>query len=140
MKRIEIEKRAELEEKRIEKYYSNNEFNSKQVVCIIPKPNYFSVIDNLTHDALISLAFLKGKVVPYKEGMNVCDTPTKKRFKAELFTHCVEYCPECENEVLLETTFQKQICPVCGKVIYPCNLCGGYCQNPCPLKHKRIKR
>lgn len=139
MKRIEIEKRADLEEKRIEKYFSDNGFNSEQVVCIIPKDKVHN-IENFEHETLITFAFQKGKVVPYKEGMNVCDTPTKKRFKTELFTHCVEYCPECENEVLLETTFQKQICPVCGKVIYPCNLCGGYCLNPCPLKHKRIKR
>lgn len=137
MKKSEIEKRAELEEKRIEKYYLQND-NSKKVVCIIPKtiPN----IDYFTEDTLITFAFQKGKVIPYKEGMNVCDTPTKKRFVAELFTHCIEFCPECECEVLLETTFQKQICPVCGKVIYPCNLCDGYCYNPCPLKHKRIKK
>lgn len=36
---------------------------------------------------------------------------------------CVETCPYCENEVEIETKFEKQECPKCGSIIKPCNLC-----------------
>lgn len=51
----------------------------------------------------------------------------------ELNDKCYEWCPECEEEVELDTRFEMQICPSCGKPIAPCNLCGGYCKTPCPL-------
>lgn len=52
---------------------------------------------------------------------------------AELTDKCYEWCQECENEVELDTRFEMQICPSCGKPIAPCNLCSGRCITPCPL-------
>lgn len=46
---------------------------------------------------------------------------------------CVEYCPECECEVLLETKFDVQICPNCGMKILPCNQCVEHNCSNCPL-------
>ncbi len=51
-------------------------------------------------------------------------------------TTFVECCPHCENEVVLETKFEKQICPICGKKILPCSLCYR-CQDICPLADKK---
>ena len=46
-----------------------------------------------------------------------------------------EMCPECETEVELEMVLKKQICPNCGKVIYPCSICDMDIVNcnECPL-------
>ena len=45
----------------------------------------------------------------------------------------IEMCLHCECEVVLETNFVMQTCPICGKKIAPCGLCGGNCVNNCPL-------
>lgn len=45
----------------------------------------------------------------------------------------VEWCPECDCEVLLQNVFKTQICPNCGKPILPCAQCkDNNCTN-CPL-------
>ena len=47
---------------------------------------------------------------------------------------CVEWCPQCDCEVLLSNDFKVQICPNCGKEILPCAQCESMnCKN-CPLK------
>ena len=47
-----------------------------------------------------------------------------------------EYCPHCQTDVQLDAKFEQQICPNCGKMILPCNLCDwNRCDcNNCPLK------
>ena len=47
-------------------------------------------------------------------------------------TICFEWCQNCENEVILVNYFAPQICPICKKVILPCNLCEE-CVSNCPL-------
>jgi predicted RNA-binding Zn-ribbon protein involved in translation (DUF1610 family) len=45
-----------------------------------------------------------------------------------------EYCPHCEDEVMLENEFKVQVCPNCGKYIVPCSICPlESCINNCPL-------
>lgn len=60
------------------------------------------------------------KVIEYNEsdieGYVFVDMPTEK----DTF---VEYCPHCDSEVNLHYDFKKQVCPKCGKLIAPCNLC-----------------
>jgi predicted RNA-binding Zn-ribbon protein involved in translation (DUF1610 family) len=34
-----------------------------------------------------------------------------------------EMCPHCEREVELQPVFSVQVCPMCGELILPCNLC-----------------
>lgn len=51
-----------------------------------------------------------------------------------------EYCPHCENEVDLRPVFSVQVCPSCGELILPCNLCDHdncNCAN-CPLEDIRL--
>ncbi len=51
--------------------------------------------------------------------------------------HVYEWCPYCEQEVKLDAVLKKQICPDCGKIIYPCALCD--CDvvdcNKCPIEN-----
>ena len=46
---------------------------------------------------------------------------------------CIEWCPECDCEVLLENKFCVQICPNCGKKILPCAQCEKMNCSNCPL-------
>lgn len=51
------------------------------------------------------------------------------------FDTIVEWCAECEAEVLIPA-FGRSRCPECGADILPCNMCGelmedGYIQNRC---------
>jgi hypothetical protein len=46
---------------------------------------------------------------------------------------CVEMCPNCEYEVVLESKFKMQLCPICGKPIAPCSLCDASACGDCPL-------
>ena len=84
----------------------------------------------------LTLAFHKGKVLSleeyekyHNEGKDLNDTI---RY-IELYDKCWEVCAECGEEVMLDTKFCMQVCPICGKPIAPCNLCGGNCITPCPL-------
>lgn len=45
-----------------------------------------------------------------------------------------EYCPHCENEVVLDNEFKVQVCPDCGHAIVPCSICPlESCVSNCPL-------
>ena len=45
-----------------------------------------------------------------------------------------EYCPYCENEVVLDNELKVQVCPECGHAIVPCNICPlDDCCSHCPL-------
>lgn len=45
-----------------------------------------------------------------------------------------EYCPHCENEVILNDEFKVQVCPDCGHAIVPCSICPlESCCSNCPL-------
>lgn len=44
-----------------------------------------------------------------------------------------EYCNNCCDEVVLKERFVPQICPNCGEIITPCNLCEE-CVTKCPLR------
>lgn len=49
----------------------------------------------------------------------------------------LEYCPNCNNEVVLENKFEIQTCPKCGVQLKPCSLClisADDCENHCPLE------
>ena len=106
-----------------------NKVNKKAFV--LSKDIYFNSLEDF-----ISLTFHHGKVMTLQEYERYHDYEEDKnenvRF-AELTDKCYEWCPECEEEVELDTRFEMQICPSCGKPIAPCNLCGGYCPTPCPL-------
>ena len=87
-------------------------------------------------DDFITSTFHHGKVMTmaeyekyHSEGKDVNENVEF----AELTEKCWEWCQECEEEVELDTRFEMQICPSCGKPIAPCNLCGGRCITPCPL-------
>lgn len=87
-------------------------------------------------DDFITSTFHHGKVMTmaeyekyHSEGKDVNENVEF----AELTEKCWEWCPHCEEEVELDTRFEMQICPSCGKPIAPCNLCGGRCITPCPL-------
>lgn len=43
-----------------------------------------------------------------------------------------EWCQNCEDDIILVNYFAPQICPICKKVILPCNMCEE-CVNNCPL-------
>lgn len=34
-----------------------------------------------------------------------------------------EWCPYCEEEVVLQDIFEVQVCPSCGELLAPCSLC-----------------
>ena len=87
-------------------------------------------------DDFITSTFHHGKVMTmaeyekyHSEGKDVNENVEF----AELTEKCWEWCQECEEEVELDTRFEMQICPSCGKPIAPFNLCGGRCITPCPL-------
>ena len=50
-----------------------------------------------------------------------------------------EMCPHCTSEVQLKPVFSVQVCPECGELILPCNLCDHDTCNcaHCPLEQIR---
>ena len=87
-------------------------------------------------DDFLTIAFHHGRIIKLEELPQFLEKNKGKEFhyeKIELNDHCWEMCPECEEEVMLETKFEIQTCPSCGKPILPCNLCAGRCPTPCPL-------
>ena len=87
-------------------------------------------------DDFITNTFHHGKVMTmaeYKKYHREGKDANENVEFAELTDKCDEWCPHCEEEVELDTRFEMQICPSCGKPIAPCNLCGGKCISPCPL-------
>ena len=51
-----------------------------------------------------------------------------------------EWCPQCEEEVVLTNEFKVQICPNCGSPIVPCSICpllaNGKCPSDCTLNEE----
>ena len=89
------------------------------------------------NDDFIAFAFHHGKVMTceeYAKYHNEGKDANDRVESYELYDKCYEYCPHCEDEVVLDSRFELQICPSCGRRIAPCNLCGGNCPNPCPLR------
>lgn len=46
----------------------------------------------------------------------------------------IEWCPDCEVEVVLLAEFKEQICPNCGERILPCSICEDMACSRCPLR------
>lgn len=105
-------------------------------IAVVDKDIYESLKDGCYHDDFLTMAFHKGKVMSIGEYANYHNEGKDLNDRIEsvaLYDYCYEMCAECEAEVQLETKFEMQICPSCGKPIAPCNLCGGNCITPCPL-------
>lgn len=108
-------------------------------MCYLPL-SYFN--ETLSGAEFSSLALQYGKVMSMTNFVREFNkmgeiSPSAGKIKYLPFsTTFVECCPNCENEVVLETKFEKQICPICGKKILPCSLCYR-CQDICPLTDKK---
>lgn len=102
-------------------------------------PNEF-LNGNEDDTRFMTLAWHKGLVLTPEEyasahnnyGLGVC-VPEHSTIRVYDFTDTIiEYCPHCESEVVLESKFAVQTCPVCKNKISPCNLCDT-CLGDCPL-------
>ena len=95
---------------------------------------------DLTPEQFCGRAFMYGEVMSaeeYVERFNAYQLgnihPEFGTLKMYDYTdQIIEYCPHCENEVILDSKFCKQRCPICNHLIKPCNMCAD-CVNPCPL-------
>lgn len=95
---------------------------------------------DLTPEQFCGRAFMYGEVMTaeeYAERFNAYQLgnihPEFGTLKMYDYTdQIIDYCPHCENEVILDSKFCKQRCPICNKIIKPCNLCAD-CVSPCPL-------
>ena len=132
---------AEIESDRIVNYEKNPQIADFLVFV----PNSYLADHKMEvedDDKFISMGYHFGKVLTAEEFANLYnvyqlgdltnnDKYTMRTFKMD--TKCVEMCPHCEYEILLDTKFEMQTCPICGEQIAPCNLCSGFCGNKCPL-------
>lgn len=87
-------------------------------------------------EKFITLAFHHGKIMTvdeYEKYHNEGKDKDEIVEEIELYDKCYEWCQHCDTEVELDTRFEIQVCPNCGELLAPCNLCGGYCPSPCPL-------
>ena len=99
--------------------------------------------DDIEDEKFMTLAFHKGMVLTPEEyakahnnyGLGVCvpEFSTIKIF--DFVDTIVEYCPHCGKEVVLDSRFELQTCPICKNKIAPCNLCTE-CVKKCPLKRQ----
>lgn len=95
---------------------------------------------DLTPEQFCGRAFMYGEVMTaeeYAERFNAYQLgnihPEFGTLKMYDYTdQIIDYCPHCENEVILDSKFCKQRCPICNHLIKPCNMCAD-CVNPCPL-------
>jgi hypothetical protein len=95
---------------------------------------------DLTPEEFCGRAFMHGEVMTaeeyadrfnsYQLGNIHPDFGTLKMY--DYTDHIVEMCPHCENEVVLDTKYCKQRCPICNRLIKPCSMCAD-CISPCPL-------
>lgn len=95
---------------------------------------------DLTPEQFCGRAFMHGEVMTaeeyadrfnsYQLGNIHPDYGTLKMY--DYTDHIVEMCPHCENEVVLDTKYCKQRCPICNRLIKPCSMCAD-CISPCPL-------
>lgn len=137
---------AEIENKRIIKYYENPQLE-KYLVFV---PNDYldnNKLEAENDDNFIAMGYHFGKVLTAEEFANsynayqLGDLTNNDKYTMRTFTmdkKIIEYCPHCECEVLLDTKFEIQVCPVCGKKIAPCNLCNGFCFRDCPLNARHL--
>ena len=44
-----------------------------------------------------------------------------------------EYCPNCDDEVVIFAEMRVQVCPNCGERLYPCSICTERFCRTCPL-------
>ena len=141
-----IDNLAKIENDRIENYYKSPKLERYLVFV----PNEY--LENHKFDAeddnnFIAMGYHFGKVLTADEFANLYnayqlgDLTNNDKYTMRTYTmdtKIVEYCPHCECEVLLDTKFEIQTCPVCGKKIAPCNLCNGICCHDCPLKARHL--
>lgn len=141
MDNLTIDNLAEKENERILKYYENPQLEKYMVFV----PNDYLESHKLEAEDdnnFIAMGYHFGKVLTADEFANLYnayqleDLANNDKYTMRTYTmdtKCIEYCPHCECEVLLDTKFEMQVCPVCGKKIAPCNLCNGFCFKDCPL-------
>ena len=113
------------------------EFTSSKKYFFLP--DKFNPCD-LTPEQFCGRAFMHGEVMTVEEyadrfnkyqlGNIHADFGTLKMY--DYTDHIVEMCPHCEHEVVLDTKYCKQKCPICNRLIKPCNMCAD-CISPCPL-------
>lgn len=113
------------------------EFTSSKRYFFLPDKNNPR---DLTPEEFCGRAFMHGEVMTaeeyadrfnqYQLGNIHPDFGTLKMY--DYTDHIVEMCPHCENEVVLDTKYCKQRCPICNRLIKPCSMCAD-CISPCPL-------
>lgn len=113
------------------------EFTSSKRYFFLPDKNNPR---DLTPEQFCGRAFMYGEVMTaeeYADRFNLYqlgnihpDFGTLKMY--DYTDHIVEMCPHCENEVVLDTKYCKQRCPICNRLIKPCSMCED-CISPCPL-------
>jgi len=113
------------------------EFTSSKRYFFLPDKNNPC---DLTPEQFCGRAFMHGEVMTaeeyadrfnnYQLGNIHPDFGTLKMY--DYTDHIVEMCPHCENEVVLDTKYCKQRCPICNRLIKPCSMCAD-CISPCPL-------
>jgi hypothetical protein len=113
------------------------EFTSSKRYFFLPDKNNPR---DLTPEQFCGRAFMHGEVMTaeeyadrfnqYQLGNIHPDYGTLKMY--DYTDHIVEMCPHCENEVVLDTKYCKQRCPICNRLIKPCSMCAD-CISPCPL-------
>lgn len=113
------------------------EFTSSKRYFFLPDKNNPR---DLTPEQFCGRAFMHGEVMTaeeyadrfnkYQLGNIHPDYGTLKMY--DYTDHIVEMCPHCENEVVLDTKYCKQRCPICNRLIKPCSMCAD-CVSPCPL-------
>ena len=141
-----IDNLAKIENDRIENYYKSPKTDSFLVFV----PNEYlntHTLEAENDDNFIAMGYHFGKVLTADEFANLYnayqlgDLTNNDKYTMRTYTmdtKIVEYCSHCECEVLLDTKFEIQTCPVCGKKIAPCNLCNGFCFTDCPLKARNL--
>ena len=146
MDNLTIDNLAEKENERISKYYENPQLGTYLVFV----PNEYlntHTLEAENDDNFIAMGYHFGKVLTAEEFANsynayqLGDLTNNDKYTMRTYTmdtKIIEYCPHCECEVLLDTKFEMQVCPVCGKKIAPCNLCNGFCFKDCPLNARHL--
>lgn len=146
MDNLTIDNLAEKENERISKYYENPQLGTYLVFV----PNEYlntHTLEAENDDNFIAMGCHFGKVLTAEEFANsynayqLGDLTNNDKYTMRTYTmdtKIIEYCPHCECEVLLDTKFEMQVCPVCGKKIAPCNLCNGFCFKDCPLNARHL--
>ena len=117
--------------------FQKEEFTSSKRYFFLPDKNNPR---DLTPEQFCGRAFMHGEVMTaeeyadrfnkYQLGNIHPDFGTLKMY--DYTDHIVEMCPHCENEVVLDTKYCKQRCPICNRLIKPCSMCAD-CISPCPL-------